>query len=153
MTHWLTATGKQLIVQGLWDDAGATAVRLGLLAGASVPTGIDTEAEIQDFDTVDELLAVASVDEPGAGWYSRKNLSRVNATKDEVNNRSNLDAANVVWTAATTGTSLYGGFWYDGTTDTNDTTRLLCGLIIFPSVVPTNGSDITLTIDDLIRAV
>jgi len=72
--------------------------------------------------------------------------------EDDTNNRANLDAADVVWTAATAGTNIYGAFWYDATTDTTDTTRLLMGLILFGSVVPTNGSDLTLTITDLIRA-
>lgn len=152
MTNWLTNRGKLLLMQGHWDDAGATVIRLGLLAGASIPTGIDTEAEIQDFNTVDDLLVVASVDEPAAGWYSRKNLSRTNAAEDDTNNRVNLDAADVTWTAATAGTTIYGAFYYDATTDTNDTTRLLMGLILFASPVPTNGSDLTLTITDLIRA-
>lgn len=152
MTNWLTNRGKLLLMQGHWDDAGASVIRLGLLAGASIPTGIDTEAEIQDLNTVDELLTITSVDEPGAGWYSRKNLSRSNASEDDTNNRVNMDAADVTWTAATAGTNIYGAFWYDATTDTNDTTRLLMGVILFGSVVPTNGSDLTLTITDLVRA-
>jgi hypothetical protein len=152
MTNWLTNRGKLLLMQGHWDDAGATVIRLGLLSGASIPTGIDTEAEIQDLDTVDALLTITSVDEPAGGWYSRKNLSRTNAAEDDTNNRVNLDAADVTWTAATAGTNVYGAFYYDATTDTNDTTRLLMGVILFGSVVPTNGSDLTLTIADLIRA-
>ena len=152
MTNWLTNKGKLLLMQGHWDDAGATLIRLGLLAGASIPTVIDTEAEIQDLDTVDSLLILTGVDEPVAGWYTRKNLTRTNAAEDDTNNRVNMDAADVTWTAATAGTSIYGGFLYDATTDTNDTTRLLMSLILFGSVVPTNGSDLTLTITDLIRA-
>lgn len=152
MTNWLTNRGKLLLLQGHWDDAGATVIRLGLLSGASIPTGIDTEAEIQDLNTVDDLLVITSVDEPAGGWYSRKNLSRTNAAEDDTNNRVNLDAADVTWTAATAGTNVYGAFYYDATTDTNDTTRILMGVILFGSVVPTNGSDLTLTIADLIRA-
>jgi len=150
MTHWLTNKGKFLLLQGHWDDAGATLIRLGLLSGASIPAAIDTEAEIQDLNTVTDLLALAT--EVSAGWYSRKNLSRSVVAEDDTNNRANLDAADVVWTAATAGTNIYGAFWYDATTDTTDTTRLLMGLILFGSVVPTNGSDLTLTITDLIRA-
>jgi len=152
MTNWLTNRGKLLLMQGHWDDAGATVIRLGLLSGASIPVAIDTEAEIQDLDTVDSLLILTGVDEPAGGWYVRKNLARTNAAEDDTNNRANLDAADVTWTAATAGTNVYGAFWYDATTDTNDTTRLLMGLILFSSVVPTNGSDLTLTITDLIRA-
>jgi len=156
MSHWLTNRGKLLLLQGLWDDAGATAVKLGLLVGASTPAAIDTEAEIQDLDTVAALLALTGVDEPASAWYTgagvagRINLSRTNAAEDDTNNRVNLDAANVTYTAATLGDTIYGGFWYDGTTDTNDTTRLLCGLMLW-TPVPTNGSDFTLTIADLVR--
>jgi hypothetical protein len=152
MAHWLTNRGKLLLMQGHWDDAGATVIRLGLLAGAAIPAAIDTEAEVQDLNTVDDLLVLTGVDEPVAGWYSRKNLTRTNAAEDDTNNRVNLDAADVTWTAATAGTSIYGAFWYDATTDTTDTTRLLMGVITFGSVVPTNGSDLTLTIADLVRA-
>lgn len=157
MSHWLTNRGKLLLLQGAWDDAGATAIKVGLLVGASTPAAIDTEGEIQDLNTVGELLALTGVDEPSSGWYTgagtagRVNLSRTNAAEDDTNNRVNLDAANVTYTAATAGDTIYGAFWYDGTTDTNDTTRLLCGLILF-TPVPTNGSDLTLTITDLVRA-
>lgn len=158
MSHWLTNRGKLLLMQGAWDDAGATAIKLGLLVGTSIPVAIDTEAEIQDLNTVGELLALTGVDEPASAWYTgagtagRINLSRTNAAEDDTNNRVNLDAANVTYTAATLGDTIYGSFWYDGTTDTNDTTRLLCGLILFAAPVPTNGSDFTLTIADLVRA-
>jgi hypothetical protein len=57
----------------------------------------------------------------------------------------------VTWTAATAGETIYGAFWYDATTDTNDTTRQLCGVITF-TPVPLNGSDFTLTITDFVRA-
>lgn len=158
MAHWLTNRGKLLLMQGLWDDAGATAVRMGLLEGAAIPAAMDTEAEVQDLNTVGELLALTGVDEPASGWYTgqgtagRLNLTRTNAAEDDTNNRVNLDAADLTWTAATAGDDLYGAFWYDATTDTNDTTRLLCGVITFASVVPTNGSNITVAITDLIRA-
>lgn len=158
MAHYLTNRGKLLLLQGLWDDAGATAVRMGLLEGAAIPVAIDTEAEVQDLNTVGELLALTGVDEPASGWYTgqgtagRLNLSRTNAAEDDTNNRVNMDAADLTWTAATAGDDLYGAFWYDATTDTNDTTRLLCGVITFASVVPTNGSNITVAVNDLIRA-
>lgn len=152
MSHFLTNRGKLLLVQGQWDDAAATAIKVGFLQGASIPVAIDTEAEVQDLDTVAALLALTGVDEPTGGWYVRKDLTRTNATEDDTNNRVNLDAANVTWVAATAGENIYGAFWYDGTVDTSDTTRLLAGVLLFASVVPTNGSDLTLTITDLVRA-
>jgi hypothetical protein len=158
VSHWLTNRGKLLLIQGQWDDAGATALKVGLLAGASIPAAIDTEAEVQPLNTVADLLALSGVVEPSAGWYTgqgtagRLNLSRTNAVEDDTNNRVNMDTANATWTAATAGDNIYGAFWYDGTTDTNDTTRLLMGVILFASVVPTNGSDLQLTVTDLVRA-
>jgi hypothetical protein len=157
MAHWLTNRGKLLLLQGQWDDAGATAIKIGLLEGAAIPAAIDTEAEVQDLNTVGELLALTGVDEPAGGWYTgqhtsgRANLSRTNAAEDDTNNRVNMVAADVVWTAATAGTSIYGAFWYDGTTNTDDSTRLLMGVITF-TAVPLNGSDFTLDISDLVRA-
>jgi hypothetical protein len=158
MAHYLTNRGKLFLMRGGWDDAGATAVKIGLLAGAAIPAAIDTEAEVQDLNTVSELLALTGVDEPAAAWYTgagasgRMNLTRTNAAEDDTSNRVNLDASDVTYTAATVGTSIYGAFWYDGTTDTSDATRELCGVITFASVVPTNGSDLVLQITDLVRA-
>jgi hypothetical protein len=151
MAHWLTNRGKLLLLQGAWDDVGATAIDIGLLVGAAVPAAIDTEAEVQDVATVSAFLALTGVDEPVGGWYTRKDLTRTNATQDDTNNRVNMDASNVTWTAATAGETIYGAFWYDATTDTNDTTRQLCGVITF-TPVPLNGSDFTLTITDFVRA-
>jgi hypothetical protein len=151
MAHWLTNRGKLLLLQGIWDDVGATAIDIGLLVGASTPAAIDTEAEVQDVATVSAFLALTGVDEPVGGWYTRKDLTRSAATQDDTNNRVNMDASNVTWTAATAGETIYGAFWYDATTDTNDTTRQLCGVITF-TPVPLNGSDFTLTITDFVRA-
>ena len=152
MSHWLSNKGKYGLVQGQWEDAGATAIGLGLLAGASTPAAIDTEAEIQDFNTVGDLLGATGVDEPVGGWYARKNLTRSAAVEDDTNNRVNMDTANETFTAATAGETIYGGFIADNTTNTNDTTRLFWSLMLW-TPVPLNGSDLTLTIVDLYRAV
>jgi hypothetical protein len=160
MAHWLTNRGKLLLLQGQWDDAGATAIKIGLINGSSVPAAMDTEAEVQDLNTVSELLALTGVDEPTQSWYTssgtsgRVNLSRTNAAEDDTNNRVGLDTANVTYTAATAGggeTHVCAAFWYDATTDTNDGTRLLMGVITFTPVA-LNGSDLQLTITDLVRA-
>jgi hypothetical protein len=161
MPHYLTNRGKLILLQGGWDDAAATAIKLGLLNGSAVPAAIDTEAEIQALNTVAELLALTGVDEPTQAWYTstgsngRVDLTRTNAAEDDTNNRVNLDAADVTYTGATAGggeTHVCGGFWYDATTDTNDTTRLLMGVFTFATPIALNGSDITFTIADLVRA-
>jgi hypothetical protein len=152
MSHWLTNKGKQLLMSGLWDDAGASAIKLGWIVGASIPTGADTEAEIQDVDTVTAFLALTGVTEGTGALATRQSLSRTNATEDDTNNRANLDAANITVSSVAAGQTVQGFFWYDATVDTNDTTRILCGVGYFASGVPTNGSDFTLTITDFIRA-
>jgi hypothetical protein len=150
MSHWLTNRGKYRLTMGDWDDLASGDIYVGLLAGASVPTGIDTEAEVQDLNTVNDLLSITSVDEPSAGWYSRKTLSRTNAVEDDTNNRVNLDAADVVWSSATAGTSIYGAFVaHEVGTDSQDE---LLSVIIFSGVTATNGGDVTLAIADLYRA-
>jgi hypothetical protein len=152
MSHWLSNKGKYGLIQGQWEDAGGTAIGEGLLVGASTPAAIDTEAEIQDLNTVGELLALTGVDEPVGGWYSRQNLTRSAAVEDDTNNRVNMDTANVTHTAASAGETIYGGFIADNTVNTNDTTRLFWSLMLW-TPVPLNGSDLTLTITDLYRAV
>jgi len=151
MAHFIANRGKLILLQGGWDDAGATAIKLGLLVGAAVPAAIDTEAEIQDNNTVGELLALTGVDEPTFGGYVRKDLTRTASAEDDTNNRVNLDAANVTWTAAAGPEQIYGAFVYDATTDTNDTTRLLMSVATWTAVT-LNGSDFQLTIADLYRA-
>jgi len=151
MSNWLTNKGKMLLLQGQWDDAGASAIKIGLLK-TTIGTGADTAAEVADLNTVADLLAATGVVEAAFAGYVRKSLSRTNAAEDDTNDRVNLDAADVTWTAAPAGETIVGAFYYDATTDTNDTTRLLIGVNWFSAGVPTNGSDFTLTISDLIRA-
>jgi hypothetical protein len=158
MSHWLSNKGKFLLLQGQWDDAGASALVLGLLQGAATPAAIDTEAEIQDFNTTADLLAATGVDEPTGGWYTgatnagRLPLVRGAVVEDDTDNRAEMDAGNLTWTAATAGETIYGGFVEDRTTNTNDTTRLFMSLPLW-TPVPTNGSDLTATIaPELYRA-
>jgi hypothetical protein len=158
MSHWISNRGKLLLAQGHWDDAGASVLVVGLLSGASIPAAIDTEAEIRTLNTVGELLALTGVDEPAGAWYTgatnagRLPLVRANFVENDTSHWANADAGNLTWSAATAGDNIYGAFVSDETTDTNDTTRLFLSLILFSSVIPTNGSDLTLTITDLYRA-
>lgn len=151
MSHWLSNKGRLLLMQGQWDDAGASAIKIGLLK-TSIGTGADTAAEVADLNTVTDLLAATGVVEAAFAGYVRKSLTRTNASEDDTNDRVNMDASDVTWTAAPTGETMVGFFTYDATTDTNDTTRLLLSVGWFASGVPLNGSDFTLTIADLIRA-
>lgn len=149
MAHWLTNRGKLLLAQGSWDDDGATVIQVGLITGTSVPTTMDTEAEVQDLNFVNDLLVLAGVDEPVGGWYTRKQLTRTNVVEDDTNNWAAMDAANVTWTAATAGENIIAGFVFKELGA--DTVDELISVFTFASALPTNGSDITLTITDLYR--
>ncbi len=150
--HWPTNRGRLLITQGRWDTAAATLLRVGLLS-VSQPVNADTAAKVADFNTVADLVA-AGATICTATNYVAKNLARSNATEDDTNDRVNMDAADVVWTAlgGATNNTLYGAYIYDAGTDTSDTTRLLMSVDWFVTPLATNGGDVTYAIADLYRA-
>lgn len=149
--HWLTNRGKLELMQGAWDDAGATDIRMGYIQGTSRPAAIDSEAEIQDFNFVADLLGATGVDEPTVTNYARMNLDRTNAAEDDTNNRVNLDAGNETLSAVAAGESIIGGFIYRHVTNDSDSPLYSVWLLDAPGIA-TNGSDITATITDLYRA-
>lgn len=149
--HMLTNKGRLLLMQGQWDDAGATAIKVGLIVGTQ-PAAADTQAEVSDLNTVNDLLVTAGATECSVGGYARQSLTRSAVSEDDTNDRANLDASDVSFGALSTGQTLIGAFIYDATTDTNDTTRLLISVDWFASGVPTNGGTITYGITDLYRA-
>ncbi len=149
--NFLTNRGRLLLAQGRWDTAGVTLLRVGLLS-VSQPVAADTAAKVADFNTVADLVdAGATI--CTATNYVAKNLSRSNATEDDVNDRVNMDAADVVWTAlgGAVNNTLYGAYIYDAGTDTSNTTRLLMSVDWFVNPLPTNGGDVTYAIADLYR--
>lgn len=150
--HMFTNRGKLLIVQGQWDDAGGTSIKCGIckVQGAAA----DTAAEVADLDTVNDLLVTSGCTEADFTNYVRKTLTRSPAAEDDANDRVGMDASDITWTSAggASNNTLYGVFFYDATTDTNDTTRLLLSVDWFASTVNTNGGDISYTISDLYRA-
>ena len=149
---WITNRGKLLLMQGAWDDLGASVLKVGLckVQGATA----DTEAEVQDLNTVEDLITTAGCTECDFTNYARKALVRSAASEDDTNNRVNMDAGDLTWTSAggATNNDIYGLFTYDSTTDTSDTTRLLVSVDWFASPVATNGGDFTYAISDLFRA-
>ncbi len=151
MAHWMTNRGKLLLMQGVWDDAAAGAIKMGYIQGTQ-PLAFDTAAEVADLNTVADLIPTAT--EATFTNYARQTLTRTAAAEDDTNDRVNLDAANVTITSAggATNNTLIGAFFYDATTDTNDTTRLLLSVDWFASSITTNGGDLTYTISDLYRA-
>lgn len=141
--HWFTNRGKLLVVQGAWDDDASTIIRMGLMKvqGAAA----DTAVEVADLNTVTDLIVTSGCTECDFTNYARKNLSRTNWAEDDANDRVQAVAAAVTWTAAggASNNTILGAFFYDATTDTNDTTRLLISVDWFASGVPTNGGDFT----------
>src|SRR6185295_7072616 len=150
--HMLTNRGRLLLMQGQWDDAAATIIRCALLKvqGAAA----DTQAEVSDLNTMNDLIVTSGCTECDFTNYARKNLTRTNATEDDANDRVNMDASDIVWTAAggALNNTILGAAFYDATTDTNDTTRLLISVDWFAAGLPTNGGDVTYAIADLYRA-
>lgn len=149
--NWLTNKGKLKLIQGDWDDVGATLIRLGLINGTTRPTGIDTAIEVADINFVTDFLAATGVAELTVSGYSRQNLTRSNATEDDANDRVNMDASDVVISGVAAGETIIGGFVYEFVTNDTDSPVISVFLLDAPGI-PTNGSDITLTITDLYRA-
>lgn len=139
--HWSTNRGKLLIAQGAWDDDASTIIRVGLMKVQG--TAADTAVEVADLNTVNDLLVTAGCTECDFTNYARKNLSRTNWAEDDANDRANAVAAILTWTAAggATNNTVLGAFFYDATTDTNDTTRQLISVDWFATGVATNGGD------------
>lgn len=152
MAHFLTDRGKLLLIQGQWDDAAAGALKVGLLQGAAMPAAVDTANEVAVVNTMTELLALSGVTEVTGGTYARLAMTRTPAAEDDGNFRVNMDAADLVFASGTNGQQTWGGFWYDATTDTNDGTRLCMGVFSFAAAITFNGSTVTCTIADLVRA-
>jgi hypothetical protein len=155
--HWLTNRGMLLLMQGKWESGGAAAgaIKCRLLVGASVPAA-HTKANVQTVNTVADLLALSGFAEATGGWYTAGgvSLTRSNATEEDASGHQiHLDAADVVRTSVTAGSTIWGGFWVDTTVDTSDTTRLCMGCYAYSTPIPTNGSNFTETITDLVRVI
>lgn len=139
--HMATNRGKLLLAQGQWDDAGSTAIKVGAckVQGAAA----DTAAEVADLNTVNDLIVTAGCTECDFTNYARKNLTRTNWAEDDTNDRAQAVASLLTWASAggVMNNTIYGLFFYDATTDTNDTTRLLLSVDWFATPFPTNGGD------------
>lgn len=149
MPHLMTNRGKLKLAQGKWDTAGATLVRVGLLV-TSIPTAIDTAAEVADLNVVQDLFTAGAV-ECTAGGYARQNLTRSVAGEVDGSDWVNLDASDVSFGALAGSQLLVASFYYIADTDTSDSTRELLSLDIWASSLTTNGSNISIPITDLYR--
>ncbi len=155
MPHYLSNRGKLLLMQGDWDDAAAGDYSIGLIVNtsAATPAAFDTQAEINPLNFVSDLTALTGFIEAAWAGYARTALTRSAASEDDTNNRVNMDAADVVFAAAaveTTRTHCIGAFIFK--TGASDAARALMSVAIWGTAVALNGSSLTVTITDAVRA-
>jgi len=149
-TGFMFANKGKLTLPKIWDTAGAGIIKYGFVKVQAAAH--DTVVEIADLNTVADLVAGGST-ECDFTNYARGALTRSAAVEDDTNDRVNYDASDIVIASAggATNNTIVGAFFYDSTTDTNDTTRLLLAVDWFASGFPTNGGQYTYAISDLFR--
>lgn len=142
-------------MQGGWDDASASNIKMGLLQSPQ-PAGLDTLAEVSNVNFVADLVTTGTglATECTATGYGRQSMTRTNATEDDTNDRSNLDASDVSFGAlgGAVNNTIVGTFTYDEGSGT-DATRPVISVDWWATGVPTNGGTFTVTIADHYRAV
>jgi len=150
--HWITAKGAQFLMQGGWDDVAASNIKMGLLQSPQ-PAALDTLVENSNINFITDLISTGAVECTATG-YARTSMTRVNATEDDTNDRSNLDASDVSFGAlgGAVNNTIVGTFTYDEGAGT-DGTRLVISIDWWATGVPTNGGTFTVTIADHYRAV
>jgi hypothetical protein len=117
--------------------------------------GVESQATLQDYDTLQALLA-ATNDECDFTNYTRKTLSVTQNAVDDTNNWWNIDVADVVYTSAggaTNNTGAMAVVCYDPDT-TAGTDADLVPMGIFDASFTTNGNNLNVNINasGLLRA-
>jgi hypothetical protein len=111
-------------------------------------TGLVADSAMRDYDNLSLLLAGASNEQTTVG---RKTLASVTVTVNDTDDRVDIDAADVVWTAPT-GTAVGAVvICYDPDT-TGGTDADLIPLTKHDVTWTPDGNDFTLTIADFFRA-
>lgn len=133
--------GKARILAGLLS-AGTTNLSMALIITSK------TGASDPDLATMAAIDAVGTV----AFHSQRVPLTSVTVTTDTANDRVNVDAADVAFSAAA-GVTALAAVIYDKTTDTNDTTRIPVAYYDtgFGSGIPLDGG-LNVAIADFLRA-
>ena len=111
-------------------------------------SGLVGDSTMRDYDTLDDVLAGASNEQTTMG---RKTLGSVTVTVNDTDNRVDIDAADVTWTAATGNAIGAVLICYDPDTGTSTDEDLIPLTKHDVSMTP-DGSDFTLTISDFARA-
>lgn len=110
-------------------------------------TGLESDATLQDYDTLSALLAAAN-DECDFTGYARRTLASITVTPDDTNNRQDVDAADPASytntsTAQTAGAAIV---CWDGNTGTGTDAdivplvQLMTGTVTFDNGVPVTGA-------------
>lgn len=109
----------------------------------------NTTADTQN-DGISFVGNITTLDEFDGAGYTRKTLASGTVTKDDANDRANLDFADVTWTGLGAGTrSIQGVLLYDHVT--NDADSIPVAWLEFATPKTPDGSDFTLAIADLLR--
>lgn len=138
----------------VWYNAG----KARALAGAITAGGTNLKAAViitsKTGASDPDLATMAAIDAVGTVAFhtQRLSLASVTVTTDNANDRVNLDAADLAFSAAA-GVTALALVIYDATTDTNDTTRIpLCFYDTgFGTGLPMDGG-LNVTINDFARA-
>ncbi|MFF9312150.1 hypothetical protein ACF1BS_14690 [Streptomyces sp. NPDC014748] len=111
-------------------------------------SGLVADSVMRDYDDLGALLAGATNEQTTMG---RKTLTGVTVTVDDTNDRVNMDAADVTWTAAT-GNAIGAVVicYVPDTTSPSDAAAI--PLTKHDVTMTPDGSDFTLTISDFARA-
>jgi len=110
-----------------------------LIAVPIETTGIESDATLQDYDDLATLLAASNNEQSTMG---RKTLASVTVTVDDTNNRVDVDAADITWTAATGNAISAILICYDADT-TSGTDSNIVPLVKLDAVATPAGGDIT----------
>lgn len=110
-----------------------------LIAVPIETTGIESDAILRDYDNLSVLLAGTSNEQATMG---RKTLASVAVTVDDTNDRTDVDAADITWTAATGNAISAIVICYDPDT-TAGTDADLIPLVKLDAVATPAGGDIT----------
>lgn len=111
-------------------------------------SGLVADATMRDYDTLSDLLAGASNEQTTVG---RKTLASVTPTVNDTDNRVDIDAADVTWTAPTGNAIGAVVICYDPDT-TGGTDADLVPLSKHDVTWTPDGNNFTLAISDFIRA-
>lgn len=122
----------ELAKLGLTNDA--------LIAVPIETSGIESDATLVDYATLATLLAAANNEQTSN--LTRKTLASVTVTPDNTNNRQDVDAADITWTAATGNAISALVICYDDDT-TGGTDANLIPLVKLDCVATPSGGDIT----------